>query len=254
MTVNKNIGLYKRAVCGDIQRGELKAMAELEKNLSPAIDLNYRRLLPEKKDARILDIGCGWGYFLYYLKKKGYSDIRGVDLKEQEKRLQFVKRHICGNADAVENLAEYLALHRSEFDLIVLKQVVYYFERGELLHILRRINEALRPGGRLLVEVFNGGLLTAAFIQNIDYQRRIIFTEYSLANLLQDAGFELEDLFGMVFPLKKNFRSLAWSVVQRVWVILLKSVYFMERGSDPKRRPHIFSRHIIAVAKNKAGE
>lgn len=248
---NKNIGLYRSKSLQTLQRGELKDVSDLEKNLSPAIDLNYRRLLPERKEAKILDIGCGWGYLLYYLKRKGYSDIKGVDLKDQVERIDFIKRNITEKVEGVDSLEDYLVLHNGEYDLILLKQVIYYFKREDLLPMMRHVKEALKPGGTLVVEVFNGSLLTSAFIQNVDYQRKLIFTEYSLANLLQNAGFELEDLFGMVHPLRKNLRSIICFFIQKLWVLLLNLIYILERGIDPVRRPHIFSKHIIAVAKNR---
>ncbi len=245
----KKVDFYKTSFSNNIDRGELKDIAHLERHLSPAIDLNYRKFLPQRKDAKILDIGCGWGYFLYYLKKNGYSDIKGIDLEEHAGRIEFVRNNVTKNIEGISNLEEYLNSHRNEYDWIMLQQVIYYFNREDLLPIMRGIKNSLKLGGILIVETFNGSLLTSAFIQNTDYQRKLIFTEYSLATLLQDAGFELEDLFGMVFGFKKSPKSIIWMAIQRIWVLLLKLVYILERGVDPQRRPHIFSKHLIAIAK-----
>ena len=38
--------------------------------------------LPERKDARILDFGCGWGHQLLALWCAGYTNIEGVELVE----------------------------------------------------------------------------------------------------------------------------------------------------------------------------
>ena len=35
---------------------------------SPTLHIDDSDLLPERKDARILDLGCGMGHFLAYLK------------------------------------------------------------------------------------------------------------------------------------------------------------------------------------------
>src|SRR3989442_10586296 len=40
---------------------------------------NYAPYLPDKKDARILDVGCGAGHFLYFLKARGYTAMTGID-------------------------------------------------------------------------------------------------------------------------------------------------------------------------------
>ena len=35
--------------------------------------LNYENYLPKNKNARIVDLGCGIGHFLFYLKKSNYT-------------------------------------------------------------------------------------------------------------------------------------------------------------------------------------
>ena len=47
-------------------------------------DLNYGNFMPRQKEARILDVGCGTGHFLYYLAKKGYDNYLGIDLSPQQ--------------------------------------------------------------------------------------------------------------------------------------------------------------------------
>jgi SAM-dependent methyltransferase len=37
------------------------------------------KLAPEKRSARILDVGCGAGHFLYALRERGYTRLLGVD-------------------------------------------------------------------------------------------------------------------------------------------------------------------------------
>ena len=41
---------------------------------------NYLKFLPVDKTARILDIGCGIGHFLAYVKSKNYNNFLGVDI------------------------------------------------------------------------------------------------------------------------------------------------------------------------------
>src|SRR5262249_16540690 len=44
----------------------------------------FQHLLPEDKGAKILDIGCGYGPFLYFLQKEGYRNICGVDISPEQ--------------------------------------------------------------------------------------------------------------------------------------------------------------------------
>ena len=40
--------------------------------------------LPKDRDKWICDIGCGSGFFLYYLKQKKYKNICGVDISAEQ--------------------------------------------------------------------------------------------------------------------------------------------------------------------------
>ena len=44
----------------------------------------FLHLLPTRKDAAILDLGCGYGKFLYFLQNEGYTETRGIDLNPQQ--------------------------------------------------------------------------------------------------------------------------------------------------------------------------
>ncbi len=47
-------------------------------------DLDYRDVLPPRKDAEILDLGCGTGHFLYYLGWAGYTRAQGIDRSPEQ--------------------------------------------------------------------------------------------------------------------------------------------------------------------------
>src|SRR3989475_9560819 len=66
---------------------------------------NYAPYLPGKKDARILDVGCGAGHFLYFLKTRDYTAMTGIDLSPE--LIDHCRRTIWANVihgDAVEYL------------------------------------------------------------------------------------------------------------------------------------------------------
>ena len=45
------------------------------------------KILPNNKNIKLLELGCGSGYFLYVLKKAGYKNLTGVDLGEEQLRV-----------------------------------------------------------------------------------------------------------------------------------------------------------------------
>ena len=250
MSKTVDVGFYS-ALYSNIDRGNISTIAELERNTSPALDMNYRRLLPVDKNARILDIGCGWGYFLHYLGKNGYSNISGIDSRHHAVRLDFIRKNITKDVIGIDRVESYLNEHKNEYDLIVLQQVIYYFRREDLTGIMQAIKDSLKPGGILIVETFNGSLMTSCFVQNWDYERSLIFTEYSLAEIIIDSGLKLKELFGMESPRSNGLKSSCRIFIRNIWISVLKLVYAIERGTDAPLVPHIFSKNIIAVGQKR---
>ena len=61
------------------------------------LDDDYASLLPGNKEAAIIDVGCGMGHFLSYLQSKGYHNIRGVDICDDQ--VDWCKKNVCNNAE-----------------------------------------------------------------------------------------------------------------------------------------------------------
>ena len=51
---------------------------------------NYLKYLPDDKNARILNISCGGGYFVNMASKEGYRNILGID--SMEEKVAFAKK------------------------------------------------------------------------------------------------------------------------------------------------------------------
>lgn len=54
------------------------------------IDLNYSNILPNDNQAKILDIGFGYGSFIYYLQRKKYENISGIEIDKN--CVEYVKK------------------------------------------------------------------------------------------------------------------------------------------------------------------
>ena len=58
---------------------------DIEKKLSTDSNILSREILPlipSDKNSALLDMGCGFGSLIYTLKKKGYTNLKGIDLSE----------------------------------------------------------------------------------------------------------------------------------------------------------------------------
>jgi 2-polyprenyl-3-methyl-5-hydroxy-6-metoxy-1,4-benzoquinol methylase len=156
---------------------------------------NYLPRMPADRAARILVISCGPGYLVKMLKDRGYTAVLGID--SDPSKVDVARRHAlpCESARAFE----YLEGRAEQFDVIIPEQELNHLTLEETIEFLRLCRRALRPGGRVVVYAMNGAnplVGSENLSHNIDHFYNV--TEYSLAQILQLAGFE--DV--RVFPLK----------------------------------------------------
>lgn len=169
-------------------------------------------LLPTRKDAAILDLGCGFGQFLYFLQSEGYTETTGIDLNPQQ--LEVARSLGVRNVQCCEG-KEFLRGSAGQFDFISAIDVVEHVPKGQVLEFLDLIHIALRPGGRFLCQVPNlAAFYTPLFF--MDFSHETPFTATSLKQLLQLANFENVRVFPrgpIAHGLKSAIRCLLWKVI-----------------------------------------
>jgi SAM-dependent methyltransferase len=171
--------------------------------------VNYLPYMPKNRDARILVISCGPGYFVNMLVKRGYQHVTGIDSFESK-----VKHAQARNLDChSERAFPYLAERKNTFDAIVCEQEINHLTKEEILVFLRLARESLVPGGTLVVHVLNGGnpiTGAEALAQNFDHYNT--FTEYTLRQVLEFSEFRNVRVFPLNLYVFYNnpFNYVAW--------------------------------------------
>ena len=150
----------------------------------------YRRhlrcWLPADRDAAILDAGCGSGRLLYLLKNLGYHGLRGVDVSRQQAALAS---QVIDDV-RVENVLSYLEDRQGQFDAIFALDLIEHLTKTEVLEFLRRCAEALRPGGRLVLQTPNAASPFVSAVRYGDFSHETCFSPRLLVQLLQMSGFD----------------------------------------------------------------
>ena len=100
-----------------------------------AYDAFLKGWLPGKKDASILEVGCGWGRLLYFLKTRGYVNVQGVDISPEQ---VLIARQVIDNVTEGDAI-EYLDNHPHSFDLIIGLDIIEHFKKDEVLHFLEGV-------------------------------------------------------------------------------------------------------------------
>lgn len=207
----------------------------------------FAKILPENKEAKILDVACGAGHFLYFLKKEGYLNIKGIDVSE--KQIELAKGIGLKEVEKAD-LFVYLPKHKGEFEAIVALDIIEHLKKEEIINFLNLIRESLKPEGLAIIHTINASSLMATNSIYLDFTHEVAFTATSLAALLQACGFEEVKVFGdgpVMHDFKSFIRVILWELIK----VILKIYRQIESGTGRHlwRRTDIFEPAIFAVAK-----
>ena len=140
--------LYKQVAIGDIPPGN-RAIAEA---IDRALDLYVHQ--PMNK-IRVLDYGCGSGYFAAHFKHRGW-DVVGLDFNPEMVR---VAQEFFGVKVLIKS-GEELVIEEWKFDLIMLNQVLEHV--GDPAKLLITLGKLLSQDGILFVSVPNRNFIRAS--------------------------------------------------------------------------------------------
>ncbi len=102
------------------------------------------------KNGKVLDLGCGPGYFLNYMKEQGYTDLTGVSLSPEDVKMCEANGHTIKKYDM-----SFLPQQDGYYD----ESVDFIFLRHSLEHspypifTLMEYNRVLKQGSKMYIEV-----------------------------------------------------------------------------------------------------
>lgn len=208
------------------------------------LDLNYTPWLPADRDAAVVDVGCGSGRVLAFLASRGYRRLEGFD--RDPGAVALARSRVSAPIAVEDEWPRFFASKPSAFDLVILKDVIYYVPREHLVGALTAVRRAIRPGGRAIVEVFNGAAFTGPFVAYKDDAILWTPTEHTLRRFLERAGFVSVTVHAHRPPARTVKRRL-FNAVARLWRGVLRTIYVLERGFADEN-PRILTTKILAVA------
>lgn len=168
--------------------------------------------LPENKEIRILEIGCGMGFAMLALQDLGYAHLEGIDIDHGQVQ-SCIQKGL--NVTHTEDSTTYLDSHINEYDLIVVLDVIEHIPHEGQLEFVRAICQALKPDGQIVCTVPNANSSLASRWRYIDWTHHLSFTEHSLDFLLYNAGFQTIEVFPTEFFHTPNIRWLSRSILRK---------------------------------------
>jgi len=197
----------------------------------------YSEYLPRDKKANILELGCGFGWFLYYLDKKGYENIAGIDFDYH--KLDIVNRFGIKKAKKVDAF-DFLKYKKSRYDLVILTCVLEHIPKEKISAFLKLIYKSLKKGGKIVVTVPNMEFPFNLRMRYLDFTHQCGFTVNSLLHVLYYANFNN-------LRLKEHFVLPEGKAKRKRYK---ESIKFMKELYDSLciRPPLFFAEHFICSA------
>ena len=194
-------------------------------------------------NANIVDLGCGHGAFIYFLKETGYHNIIGVDVSPE----QTAKAQMLGISEVIQgDIKEYLKeLEPASQDYIISYDVLEHFDKNELIDFIDQVFCVLRVGGKWVIHTPNG---TSPFFGTVffgDYTHEQAFTVSSISQALQASGFSKVNCYEDA-PIPHGFKSSFRLIFWKLFRIFFRFFFLVETGHGGNDL--IFSQNFLTVA------
>jgi len=187
----------------------------------------------KKKKGKLLDVGCGSGYFLKIAKDSGW-DVYGIEINPYS--IKYAREKF-GVLVEQKNLKE---INDEGFDVITLLGVIDLFRNPK--EELKEVRRILKKDGLLFIRVNNG-----LWHCNLERFRKYFsffglypsvihlysFTPKTLKRLLQEVGFKDINISVSEFTKGDPYKSGGWlgkkfvSLVKSIFYVFSKMIYFL---------------------------
>ncbi|MBZ5667032.1 MAG: class I SAM-dependent methyltransferase [Acidobacteriia bacterium] len=147
--------------------------------------------LPKEKNAAILDIGFGRGWFLAACLKMGYLNLSGADFGIDDKG--FVKAwasEAISLYNIESNIGDFLADKPERYDFIHMSHVIEHIPKHSLLWVVDALYRALKRNGVLMLRTPNmeGPCANSSLFVTLGHEYG--FCGSNLQSLLDVCGFD----------------------------------------------------------------
>jgi SAM-dependent methyltransferase len=213
---------------------------------SPYLRALIRRLFPQDKDIRILDVGCGYGALVHVLRECGYPNVIGIDGSQEQ--VDLAGRLGIQGVQLGEAFPYLQSAPSASFDVLCFFDVLEHLDRQELHDLLREASRVLSPTGCCIGHVPNAQGLFSMGIRYGDLTHELAFTESSLRQIFRTLGFGdvrcFEDR-----PVMHGLTSLARRILWETGTLPFRLLFAAETG----RTRAILSQNLAFAAGRKIG-
>lgn len=206
--------------------------------------LNYKPYLPGNKMSKILDVACGCGHFLNYLKKSGYTTYLGIDISPEQ--VDFCKKNVNQRVELAD-VFDYLKDKYDEYDVIVANDFIEHLPKKKVVEFLYLVNKCLKINGLFIAKTPNMGNPFSLYSRYLDFTHEVGFTEKSLFQILHTTNFTNVNILGF----KNRFYFSPKLIIERaitklIFIFITKAMQYQGFIA-----PTILYKNLVAVSYKK---
>jgi 2-polyprenyl-3-methyl-5-hydroxy-6-metoxy-1,4-benzoquinol methylase len=174
-----------------------KRFLHKERDLFLKNNIHIIKYLRRQKPGKILDLGCGMGWFMSVLSKK-WNKV-GVDCSK------FALKNASNFCYTIlSDVLSYTKKCNEKYDYILMSHVIEHLDNPVL--VIKNLKKLLKKNGQLILETPDFDSPAARLFNNrfrllIDPTHISLFTLDSLSRLLRDSGYKINDI---IFPYFKT--------------------------------------------------
>jgi len=201
----------------------------------------FGEFLPENKNAKIIELGCGYGGLVFWLQEIGYVNAEGVDIGVEQ--VETAKKLKIKNINH-SNLRDFIKNKKDLYDVIFIRDVLEHFTKDEILDILGLVHESLKNNGAVIAQIPNAGNLFGSHLRYGDFTHEISFTENSANQIFSISGFKNLKILPVprvIYGIKSLTRSIFWKIIE----LYLRFYLLVETGFGKR----ILTPDLIVIAK-----
>ncbi len=193
-----------------------EGVSPMHENLTKEVVNKYIDPLNLPKNAKILDLGCGPGYFLDAMKEREYTDVTGVTLSPGDIKICEDKGHRISKYDL-----SFIPQKDGYFD----ESVDFIFLRHALEHSpypifsLMEYNRLLKQGAKMYIEVPAPDCERG---HEFNLNHYSILGQNQLAALITRCGFDIDVFNNLEFDIQgKNEKGEDFTAKEKFYCILV---------------------------------